>query len=288
MRLGLIDVGGGLRGIYGAGVLDRCLEDKVQFDLCIGVSAGSANTASFLAGQKGRNYRFYIDYAKRKDYMSFRNFLRDGSYLGLSYIYGILSNADGEDPLDFAAICKNPARWLIVSTEAQTGKPYYFEKTDMKQDNYTPLMASCCIPGVNKPVKKDGVLYFDGGLSDPMPIEKALACGCDRLVVILTKPLGELENAKSDALLAKLLPKKYPKISEQLLHRTEYYNASLRRAMELQKEGKALLIAPQDIAGLKTLTRDNSALHRLYEMGMEDGKQVARWLSSFSNCEQNL
>lgn len=280
LRLGLIDVGGGLRGVYGAGVLDRCLEDKVQFDLCIGVSAGSANTASFLAGQKGRNYRFYTDYARRKDYMSFRNFLRDGSYLGLPYIYGILSNADGEDPLDYAAICENPAQWLIVSTEAQTGKPYYFTKADMKQDDYTPLMASCCIPGVNKPVRKDGVLFFDGGLSDPMPIEKALACGCDHLVVILTKPLGELPTAKGDILLADLLSKKYPKASYQLLHRAEYYNASLRCALEMQKEGKALLVAPRDIAGLKTLTRDKTALQKLYEMGKEDGKQIATWLSS--------
>ena len=38
MKYGVIDVGGGLRGIYGAGVLDRCLEEDLRFDLCIGVS----------------------------------------------------------------------------------------------------------------------------------------------------------------------------------------------------------------------------------------------------------
>ena len=30
MKYGIIDVGGGLRGIYGAGVLDRCLEAGVR------------------------------------------------------------------------------------------------------------------------------------------------------------------------------------------------------------------------------------------------------------------
>lgn len=46
MKYGVIDVGGGLRGIYGAGVLDRCLEEDLRFDLCIGVSAGSMGGTS--------------------------------------------------------------------------------------------------------------------------------------------------------------------------------------------------------------------------------------------------
>ena len=56
--IGFVDMGGGMRGIYGAGVADCFLENDINFDYCIGVSAGSANIASFLAGQKGRNYKF--------------------------------------------------------------------------------------------------------------------------------------------------------------------------------------------------------------------------------------
>ena len=66
MKTGLIDVGGGLRGVYAAGVLDRCLDEGVRFDYGIGISAGSANLASFLAGQRGRNLRFFRDYSQRK------------------------------------------------------------------------------------------------------------------------------------------------------------------------------------------------------------------------------
>lgn len=70
MRTAVVDVGGGLRGLYATGVLDRCLEEGVRFDAGVGVSAGSANIASYLAGQKGRNYQFYAEYSSRKEYMS--------------------------------------------------------------------------------------------------------------------------------------------------------------------------------------------------------------------------
>ena len=51
-KIGVIDVGGGLRGIYAAGVFDWCLENGVKFDYGIGISAGSANLASYLSGQR--------------------------------------------------------------------------------------------------------------------------------------------------------------------------------------------------------------------------------------------
>lgn len=70
---GIVDVGGGLRGIYGAGIFDYCMEQGIHFDYCIGVSAGSANVCSYIAGQKGRNYQFYTDYSFRKEYMSVKN-----------------------------------------------------------------------------------------------------------------------------------------------------------------------------------------------------------------------
>lgn len=100
MKTGVVDVGGGLRGIYAAGVFDTCLERDIRFDLCVGVSAGSANITSYMAGQKGRNHQFFAEYPFRKEYMSLRNFLRKRSYVDLDYVYGTLSNADGENPVD--------------------------------------------------------------------------------------------------------------------------------------------------------------------------------------------
>ena len=91
MKLGIIDVGGGMRGIYAAGVMDACLKNNIHFDCCIGVSAGSANMAFYLAGQQGRNYLFYHDYSFRKEYMGLGELIKHGSFLNLPYIYGTLS-----------------------------------------------------------------------------------------------------------------------------------------------------------------------------------------------------
>lgn len=146
MKNGIIDVGGGLRGIYGAGVLDRCLEEGIHFDCCIGVSAGSANMSSYIAGQHGRNKPFYDEYSFRKEYMSVKNLVQKHSYLDLGYVYGTLSNRGGENPLDYPAMMADPAEMIVVATDARTGKARYFTKAAMKQDDYTPLMASCCIP----------------------------------------------------------------------------------------------------------------------------------------------
>ena len=89
---GIIDVGGGMRGIYGAAVADYCLDNNIHFDCCIGISAGSANMVTYIAGQRGRTLKFYSDYAFRKEYMSFGNMLRKGYFVNLEYIYGTLSN----------------------------------------------------------------------------------------------------------------------------------------------------------------------------------------------------
>ena len=76
----VIDVGGGLRGIYAAGVFDWCMDNGVQFDYGIGISAGSANLASYLSGQRGRNYLFYEEYSMRKRIYGRRNMLHGGSF----------------------------------------------------------------------------------------------------------------------------------------------------------------------------------------------------------------
>ena len=149
--LGIIDVGGGLRGIYGAGFLDYCMDRSIAFDYCIGVSAGSANLASYIAGQKRRNYRFYHDYAFREDYMGMCQYRKTGSYINLDYIYGTLSNSDGENPLDYPALAASPKQLVIVATDAETGRAVYFTKDDLHKDDYAPIKASSCVPVVNKP-----------------------------------------------------------------------------------------------------------------------------------------
>ena len=140
MKTGLVVEGGGMKCAYSAGILDRFLDEHITFDYCIGVSAGSANVASYLAGQRGRNLRFYVDHLNEPGYMGVKNLLRTGQFFGLQYIYQTLTNSDGADPIDYPAIVENPAEFELVATDAATGKPVYFTKDDMKQDDYRAIM----------------------------------------------------------------------------------------------------------------------------------------------------
>lgn len=279
MKTGIVDVGGGLRGIYGAGIMDFCMEQCIHFDCCVGVSAGSANLSSYLAGQKGRNFRFYYDYSFRKAYMGIGNLFRKGSYLDLDYIYGSLSNADGEDPLDYKAISQNPSQFFIVAEEAVSGKTKYFDKSDICENNYRILMASSSIPGVNRPYEINGVLYYDGALADPVPFQKAFDEGCDLVVVVLTKPVGVPRKPGKDPLLAKMIQRRYPASAENLRKRAEKYNASVELAKQYEAQGKILIVAPDDTAGVSTLTKDKEALKRLYHKGHRDGERILQWMS---------
>ena len=274
MKIGVIDVGGGYRGIYAAGVFDYCMDNNIQFDLGIGVSAGSANIISYKAGQARRNYKFYTEYGLRKEYASPRNFLIKKTFIDLDYAYTTLSSSNGEYPIDFDAFLKSPMSFYVVATEAKTGNVKYFNQNDIKKDDYSPLKASCAIPFVCHPYSVDGVEYFDGALSDSVPIEKAFELGCDKVVLILTKPEGEIRKSKRDDKIARLIKRSYPLSSVRLQERAETYNKGIRLAQKYAKEGKVLIISPDDTCGVSTLTRDKELLDRLYKKGYKDGEKI--------------
>lgn len=278
MKTGIVDVGGGLRDIYGAGVLDRCLDEGIRFDLCIGVSAGSANLASFLAGQRGRNYTFYTEYAFRKEYMSMKNFLQSRNYVGLDYAYSVLSNAGGENPLDYGRIAADPAEFLVVASDAESGMVKYFTKADMGQDHYDICKASCAIPFVCRPYPIGQRVYYDGALSDPVPVAKAMEEGCDRVVVILTRPKGVVRAVGKDEMIARRIRRKYPLAADNLLRRSERYNAGVALAKEYERQGKSLIVAPPSTGGLSTLSRDKDALDHFYRRGYADAAAIGAFL----------
>lgn len=280
MKTGIVDVGGGLRGVYAAGIFDYCLDRGIQFDFCIGVSAGSANVTSYMAGQKKRNYLFYTEYPFRKEYMSIRNFFFKKSYIDMDYLYGTLSNSTGENPLDYPSLKKSSAELLVVATNAQTGEAVYFDKDDLRQDDYGILKASSSIPFVCKPYEIDGVLYYDGALGDPVPVEKAFQCGCDKVVVILSKPKDVIRLPKKDNILADRIRKKYPLAAEQLKKRAEHYNQGVQLSKEYESQGRVLIVAPDDTCGVDTLTKNKEALQQFYEKGYQDAQAIPEFLKS--------
>lgn len=278
MKTGIIDCGGGLRGIYGAGVFDYCLDNNISFDVVIGISAGSANLASFSSGQRGRNYYFYHEYPFRKEYMSIDNLLKKKYYLDLDYVYGKLSNSDGENPFDFDKFLENKSEKYIVTTDAKTGEAKYFDTNKMNKNNYWLLKASSCIPVVCSPAIENDVRYFDGGISDPIPIDFANEKGCEKIIIIWTKPVDDIGSFKIDEFVGQAMKNRFPNVSKKLIDRKKKVEESLNYAKQLSKDGKVLIISPETIGKMSTLTKDKDALEKLYKTGYSDAKKIKEFL----------
>lgn len=279
MKTGIIDVGGSFRAIFGSGVFDSCLDSEIQFDYAIGVSAGAANLSSFLANQRGRNAVFFGEYGFRKEFAGVSSMLKSGNFMNLEYIYGTLSNSGGENPLDFDTMLKSETEFYIVATEAETGTPEYFSKREMTQDNYDFLKASCALPVVCKPFPIGDKVYYDGGVSDPIPIDKTFAYGCDKVVLILNRPIDIPSETGMDFKAARILRKKYPRIADLLIYHHRLYDETVERAKRYADEGKLLIVSPEDCYGVSTLSRTAEGLEKLYQDGLKQGKKISAFLT---------
>ena len=277
--IGVIDIGGGTRGVYGAGVLDYCMDNDIHFDYCIGISAGSANLMSYICNQRGRNYTFYTEYFFRREYMSAANFFKTGSYISLDYIFSTLSKHDGENPLDYDTGLKSGKQYVVVAMNANTGKPCYFPLNEIERDDFWQLKASSNVPVADRAYMHDGVPYFDGGLVDPIPIDYAFAHGCDKVVAIVTRPKDYRRDSRKDEFLARFVKRRYPKAGMALANRANVYNRELERCIELEKEGKVLIVSPDSIGNMGTLTKDLDAINGLYNKGYHDAERIKEFIS---------
>lgn len=277
--VGILDVGGGMRGIYTAGIYDYLLDKGIDINYCLGVSAGSANLITYIAGQRGRLCRFYLDYAFEKAYMSVGNYLKKGMYIDLDYIYSGITDSTGKDPLDIDAVKRSHKHFVAVTTEVRTGKPRYFTKDDVSEDEFTLLKAGCAIPiACKEPVYFKDEYHFDGGVADPVPYEKAFLDGCSKLIICLTLPLNYEKSAFPQPLVRRLL-KKYPEIAEKIISSHTDYKKRINEILELEKEGRVLILAPSDCFGIKTATRKREGLEKLYALGYRDAEKIGKFLS---------
>ena len=279
-RTAMIDVGGGFRAIYGAGVMDRMMEDHVHVDHCYGVSAGSANMVSYISGQHGRSHTFYTQYAFRKQYVSFDSYIKNHNYANLDYVYGTLSNHDGENPVDYEAFEKNPTGFTVVACNADDGSTKYFDKSDVSYDNFDIMKASSAVPVACEPYVIDGVPYYDGGIADPIPVQKAIDDGYDRIVVILTRPKDTVRQQKKDVGPATILKRMHPQAAEKLMNRYQTYNDEVALAKEYEQDGRVLILAPESMYGLDTLSKSFEGLERMYRAGYAAAEAIPAFLES--------
>ncbi|MBQ6863201.1 MAG: patatin family protein [Clostridia bacterium] len=276
--IGIMDVGGGMRGNYVSGILDYLLDNSIDIEYCLGISAGSANLITYIAGQRGRLQSFYEEYAFEKQYMSIGNYFRKGMYINLDYIYSGITNSDGKNPLDYASIMRSSKQFFAAVTDAKTAEQRFFDKSAFAFDDFTLFKASCAIPvATRNPVCFMGKEYFDGGIADPIPYQKAFDDGCDKLIVCLTLPVQHKKTA-FPAWLVNLLLCRYPQIAKAVVQSHEMYNNRIKELLALEKQGKVLLLYPSDCFGISTATRNKDGLHKLYRLGYADAQRIEKFL----------
>ena len=279
MKTGLVVEGGGMKCAYSAGILDKFLDDDITFSYCIGVSAGAANTLSYLAGQRGRNLRFYTEHLRDPRYLSVRSLVHTGNLFGLQYIYGTLTNSD--DPLDYSAVMENPAEFYMPATDAATGRATYFSKYDIVRDDYRAVMASCALPGFCRPVKVGDRYYYDGGVADSIPIIRSLKTGHRKNVIILTRNFGyrKKEGTRGWELYVAAF-RKYPNLVRALVNRAKHYNQVLECIEKWEEEGSVFVIRPE-IPAVSRLEKDEEKLREFYQHGYDQMKANFEALQEF-------
>lgn len=267
MKTGLVLEGGGMRGVYTTGALDCFQDNGLTFDYVIGVSAGACHATSYLSGQRGRSFQINVEYSQDKRYISLGNYLRTKSVFGMDFIFHEIP--DRLLPFDYEAMGKNPTEFVVGVTDVLTGQPFYFTnpKTDMVN---TVVAASSAIPIFSPMVEIEGKQYLDGGTADPIPVKKALEDGCDKVVVILTRPRGYQKQPEGFRKIYRRKFKKYPAMVEALDRRHEIYNDTLKFIETLEKEGRAIVLAQTSPIPIGRFEKDPAKLRALYELGMKD------------------
>lgn len=271
MKIGLVLEGGGMRGLYTAGVLDTMMAKNWKPDYVAGVSAGACHGASFVSGQRGRAYRTNIEYLEDKRYLSVSNYLKTGSLFGMKFIFETIP--DYLDKYDYEAMLSSPMEYEIGVTDVETGKAVFYSKEALYHD-CTLLAASSSIPVFSPIVQYHDQYYLDGGATAPIPVERALEKGCDFIVAVLTRNREYQKPPEGFRPVYRRVFRKYPAMVRALDTRHEVYARERELLFKLEKEGRALVIAPEAPVTLSRFEKDRKKLDALYKKGQQECGQL--------------
>jgi predicted patatin/cPLA2 family phospholipase len=265
----LVVEGGGMRGIFAAGVLDEFLQEGFNpFHLFIGVSSGAVTLASYLSGQYQRYYRLSAGPMKEKGFISLRRFLAGGHFMDLDWLW---SYAARHDPLDVKKALSDASReFLIGVTDVVSGEPLF-----LKPDAGTlleTLMASSALPVMYRGfVELEGRLLADGGVAEPLPVKEAYRRGAREITVIRTRPEGSSKGWFADSIMASLFLRGYPELSFKIRRLRRVYEDAVRFIHEPPGDARILEIAPPPLLRSARLRADLEALRTDYGLGRRLG-----------------
>ena len=281
MKTGLVLEGGGVRGIYTAGVLDFLFDNQITFDGVAGTSAGAVHGCSFLSGQRGRSIRYYLNYCKDPRFMSIRSWIKTGNVVETEFSYHTLP--EKLDIYDFDAFRKNKTPFYAVCTDLESGKAEYIRITDMKEQ-IDAIRASASLPYFSKIVEIGDKKYLDGGCSEAIPLFGFMEMGFEKNVVILTRPEDYRKKPEFKG-LEKLVYRKYPNFVAAMKRRHEVYNETLGKISELEKQGKIFVIRPENPLPAGRMEHDPKKIKQTYDLGLTDAERAFEGLKDWLSTE---
>lgn len=279
MKTGLILEGGAMRGLFSAGVMDVFMENGIEFDAAIGVSAGAAFGCNYKSRQIGRVIRYNKRFAKDWRFCSFRSLITTGNLFGAEFCYHTIP--DSIDIFDTEAYLANPMDFYVVCTDVETGKAVYINSDDAGDDSLEYFRASASMPLVSTPVEINGKKYLDGGIADSVPIQYFESIGYGRNVIILTQPMGYIKKPSSAAKLMKYALKQYPMIAKTMENRHNEYNETLAYIAEKEKVGEVLVIRPESALDIGRTEHDPERMQKVYDLGRAAGEKYLNKVKEF-------
>lgn len=275
----LVIEGGGMRGIFAAGVLDYFMDKEIYFPNVIGVSAGACHGCSYVCGQRGRAYATSTDYLEDSRYFSLKNLLKTGDMFGSDFIYGEIPKY--LYPIDQAEKNRLGIKFQTVVTNCITGKAEYPVVDDLiKEMDY--VRASASLPIISKMVPIEGYVYLDGGIADSIPVKHCFEEGNEKVVVILTRPIGYRKKIKRRILPAiKAKYSRYPNLVKAIAERNKVYNETLDYIDKVRKEGRLFIISPIGSLDIGRVEMDRIKLKKAYEEGYFVAEGLEQKLRTF-------
>ena len=230
----------------------------------------------------GRNRKIDIDYAKDRRYSSFGNFLRNGSVFGMQFLFDELPNK--LVPFDYDTYFSSTSEHVIGITNCETGKTEYFYKKNIARESLMDItIASCSLPFMGKIKTIGNKNYLDGGISDPIPIRKAIEDGYEKNVVLLTQDYNYKKEPFKNFDLLKKFFKGYEGIEDIMKNRHIIYNETLDYLKELEEDGKAFIFRPKDLLKVGRTTKNSKKLERLFNQGYSIAKEKRDSLIEWMN-----